>query len=77
MIAVSQRDCELIELLVNAGANVEAVDNNGDTALIVAARETLAKNSILSRDFFSTPLLEVLSIFIITYITLYLLNCII
>jgi len=37
LVAVDLRDYALIELLIGAGADVKAVDDNGDTALIRAS----------------------------------------
>ena len=52
MIAVDQRDFPLIELLIGtAGADVKAVDGNGDTALIRATKnltDTVAVNFLIS-----------------------------
>ena len=47
MIAVDQRDFPLIELLIGtAGADVKAVDGNGDTALIRATKNLTEDNDI-------------------------------
>ena len=37
LVAVDLRDYALIELLIGAGADVKAVDENGDSALISAS----------------------------------------
>ena len=36
-LMASQKDCSLIELLVEAGADVNAADQDGNTAILLAA----------------------------------------
>lgn len=59
LIAVSQKDCPLIELLVDAGADMKAADENGDTGLILAAKDPPLKDFILPQNLLSPVLLKV------------------
>ena len=61
LIAVDQRDLPLIELLIGAGADTNAVDENADTALILAARNPLEENCNFPTDVLSPSLLQVKS----------------
>ena len=61
MIAVDQRDFPLIELLIGtAGADVKAVDGNGDTALIRATKNLTEDNDIPPKHLLSPFLFKVL-----------------
>ena len=60
LIAVDQRDFPLIELLIGAGADTKAVDGNGDTAMILAARNPSEEASNPPKDLLSPPLHKVI-----------------
>jgi len=60
LIAVSLRDWTLIELLVAAGADVKAADENGDTALILAVTNPTKEDCNPPKDLVSPALLKVI-----------------
>jgi len=59
LIAVSQKNYALIELLISAGADLKAADQNGDTALILAASHPMRKDSNPPKDLLSPSLIKV------------------
>lgn len=59
LIAVSQKDYMLIELLVDAGADMNAADKIGDTALIRTAKDPSFKYWIPPKDLLSPTLVKV------------------
>ena len=59
LIAVDQRDLPLIELLIGAGADTKAVDENKETALTLAARNPLEEDCNFPKDVLSRSLLQV------------------
>lgn len=61
LIAVSQRDWALIELLIEAGADVKAKDKNGDTALILSATNPSEEDCNPPKDLLSPHLLKVIN----------------
>lgn len=62
MIAVDRMDFPLIELLIRTGADVMAVDKNGNTALIRDINKNLSeKDRNPPKDLLSPFLLKVLS----------------
>lgn len=60
MIAVNQKNFQLIELLIDTGADVKALDDNGDTALILAARNSSPKGFNTPNNLLSPFLVKVL-----------------
>ena len=58
LIAISQKSYDLIELLISAGADLKAVDFNGDTALILASSHPTRKDAI-PKNLLSPSLLKV------------------
>ena len=67
LIAVSLRDWALIELLVGAGADVKAADENGDTALILAVTNPSKEDCNPPKDLLSPALQKVIK-FLIDYL---------
>ena len=60
MIAVDQIDYPLIELLIRTGADVKALNENGDTALILAATNSSPKGFNPPKNLLSPFLVKVL-----------------
>lgn len=61
LVAVDQRDFNLIELLIPAGADLKAVDDKGDTALI-RATTTPSQGFHPPKDCLSPTLLQVVNL---------------
>jgi len=59
LVAVEQSDFPLIELFIGAGADLKAVDENGDTALIHASMTASKENCNQLKEFLSPTLLKV------------------
>lgn len=49
LIACQKKDSSLIELLVQAGADINAIDHDGNSAVLLAA-SSLEKDTIPSKD---------------------------
>ena len=60
MIAVDQKNFQLIELLIDTGADVKALNENGDTALILAATNSSPKGFNPPKNLLSPFLVKVL-----------------
>ncbi len=56
LVAVEQRDYALIELLIGSGAELKAVDENGDSALIRASTN-LSEDECYPPDVLLSPTL--------------------
>ena len=62
LVAAVLRDYALIELLIGAGANVKAVDENGDTVLIRASTIPSEEACYPPEVFLSPTLLKVINL---------------
>jgi len=61
LIAVYQRDWALTELLIGVGADVKAVDEKGDSAMILSASNPSKEDYNPPKDLLSPALIKVIN----------------